>query len=172
MRSLSWYHGVAAVLGLTLAVLSLLPDSAKPAAAQPPPPPTFIMDPEPVYKPTGGPYIHTGEALRIALQRARPTVAGKDPGPPPVDRAIGLLTYGDVVSWSGGSRTYTIALGREVYLVVMATMYTPQRVTGGPPKVCNWVAVVVDASDGTPRALHCGPEPWPLRLPVGVTRVP
>jgi hypothetical protein len=74
-----------------------------------------------------------------------------------------------VVTWSGGSRTYRIDLAREVYLVVFSTRYTPKH-TGGAPFECNWVAVVVDASDGTPWELHCGPDPWPTTLPAGLSQ--
>lgn len=132
-----------------------------------PPEQTFITDPVPEFKATGGPFITPDHALQVALRRLRPSTDVKAPSISIPRQAISLLSYGAIVTWSGGSRTYRIDLAREVYLVVLSTQYTPQHVKGAPT-VCHWVAIVVDATDGTARELHCGELIWPATLPVGM----
>lgn len=139
--------------------------------ATPLPMPSFVMDPTPELNPTGGPFIGEGQAMANALLRARVGARDKQPTRPVLRTAVGRLTYGEVVTWMGGSRTYRIDLRREVYLVVLSTTYQP-RVRVGDPMQCNWVGVVVDATDGTPFDLICGPTPWPLTLPPTLAAAP
>ena len=130
-----------------------------------------MKNPDPLYRATGGPYITIDRAIKIAINRARPAPAGKEPAAPPILRqAAARTTYGDIVTWAKGSRTQRIDLAREVYLVVLSTTYTP-KYAKGPPMECKWVGVVVDATDGTPWELHCGPTSWPLTLPPALGSV-
>lgn len=122
----------------------------------------FVTSPSPEFTASGGPYITSDHALQNALLRARAGGSGKANSPS--RQVVGFMTYGDVVSWNHGSRTVRIADSREIYLVVLAMTYLPQHVQGAPTE-CHWVAVVIDATDGTARELACGPDGWPQTLP-------
>jgi hypothetical protein len=127
-----------------------------------------VTDPAPVFRATGGPYIPVDQAVTVAQLRIRQTPADKQPDAQPILRqAAARVTYGDVVTWGGGSRTYRIDLQREVYLVILSTRYVPKHLHGVPYE-CRWVGVVVDATDGTAWELHCGRELWPTTLPAGL----
>jgi len=145
---------------------ALATPAGRPAPA--PSSPTFITDPAPVFRATRGPYIPVEQAINAAQLRVRQTPPGKVADAQPILRhAAARMTYGEVVAWSRGSRTYRIDLQREVYLVLLSTTYVPKYVHGVPYE-CHWVGVVVDATDGTAWELHCGRELWPPTLPPGL----
>ena len=115
----------------------------------------------PIYRAVVAPHITTNEALSRAIALSQ----GK------VDAArIGLVTQGDIVAWTGGNVTTTISADRVMYLVALKTVYVPTHGTT-KQQPCTWLAVAVDAVDGTVWSIHCGPESWPPPLPGTVLPV-
>lgn len=149
---------------------NLTASSAAPLASglptlAPAPSRVFVSNPKPEFRPTGGPYITAERATQNAVARAGLGSPTKQTATQSIARqAVALMTYGDVVNWNGGSRTYRIDLAREVYLVVLSTSYVPKYAPGAQAE-CHWVAVVIDATDGTARELICGLTVWPAALP-------
>jgi hypothetical protein len=145
---------VITVVAFALGLSVLAAPGAGTPNADPVVPPTHASpNAQPVaprFHATGGPYIAIQDAVAIANHHAR--------GPITL-QASHQLTYGEAAAWMG-SFTYTVAAGREVYLVVTQAPFTRG---GGPlgPITCGVFFAVVDATDGTVWALGCRGNTWP-----------
>ncbi len=153
---------VVSVLGLALAAVVATAAAAATNATPPgatPIPPTFAPAPSvrpspepPILRPTGGPYVGEGAALRIAAEVARGPVAKQD---------VRFMRYRDVVAFTG-NRTFTIDLDREVYFVVTSATFVGRD--GSP--ICASYMAVIDATTGDGLSVICGDGAWPSRLPT------
>lgn len=149
--------GLLVAAGMFAAASTLSGPSPVMQAAGPPSRPTHNNNPVPLFKATGGPFIAATEAEAIAAGRAESAIARSE---------TQLLTYGDVIAWTG-NRTYTIDPGREVYVVVLSATLQTRGSDTAPPATCLSYTTVIDASTGQVFIVRCGNGTWPSSLPRG-----